>query len=398
MRRKKRLFGALIIIALLVLLMLPCKINATELYAASEPDTNSRVEPGLENIEGMLEEEFDASGINDVELEEEIGDYGRLGFGELVKKIISGEFDLSFKSAWNGFKKTALGELQNQGSLMQKILIIALLCAILKSISGSFGQSGVEELGFYICYIVLIVLIIASFAGAMKLVVSTTERVVYAMQALLPIFVSFTFAGSHPGIGMTYYPVIIGAAELIAVFIKDVLLPVLSVTTALHLINYISEREYLSQFASILKKLINIGLKTAATIFMAVLSLQRIGAPVLNQVLSKGAKAALEAVPVVGDVMAGAVEVGATLTKAIGSGAGAAAIIFLVVIALMPILKLVIMVFIFKISAALSEPLGNSRIVKALSGAGDFTMLLVGMLFTVEVMFIFSIIILLSSL
>jgi len=149
------------------------------------------------------------------------------------------------------------------------------------------------------------------------------------MQAMLPVFVSLIFAGGR-FTSVTFYPLIIAAAQLISMFVGSIILPGISVSAGLSLVNHISEKEYLGKFSKLLQKILSWGLKISAGIFMAILSLHRIGAPVLSQVAGKGAKAAIEAVPVVGDAMSGAIEIGTSLTRAVGNGVGAAAIIFLV--------------------------------------------------------------------
>ena len=138
-------------------------------------------------------------------------------------------------------------------------------------------------------------------------------------------------------------------------------------------------------------------MKSMSIIFMAIVSLQRIGTPEVSRIVGKTTKAVVGSVPVVGDAMTGAVEVAAMLAGTVKNGLAVVAVIFIVLISLIPIIKLVAMSFIYKVAAAIIQPISDTRIVKCLNSAGNFIFLLLGALFMVEVMFIFSVIILLST-
>ena len=137
-------------------------------------------------------------------------------------------------------------------------------------------------------------------------------------------------------------------------------------------------------------------MKGIAFLFMALLSLQKLGGNLLNQGIGKTAKAVITSVPIVGDVMGGAVDTAAALTTMIRGGTLITTIIFLALLCAVPLIRLAIMILIYKITAAVSEPICETRLVKCISGAGDFSVLLFGALFLVECMFLFSAILLLT--
>ncbi len=70
---------------------------------------------------------------------------------------------IDFKYLFSVFVQKLAGEITTQISMIKKILFIVLLSAILKNINTSFQLKSVGELGFYVCYMVLIVVITATF-------------------------------------------------------------------------------------------------------------------------------------------------------------------------------------------------------------------------------------------
>ena len=67
------------------------------------------------------------------------------------------------------FIKRILGsitkEFRNNISLIFKVIGIAILCSILKNIQSNLGESGISEIAFYVCYILIVVLIMTSFTN-----------------------------------------------------------------------------------------------------------------------------------------------------------------------------------------------------------------------------------------
>lgn len=355
-----------------------------------------------DTVDTLVNQQFDLINLDelDKETKEIINDSDTLihfDFKDTVMKIIKGELKLSFGKIADYVFRLLFNEIYTLFSLIQKLIIIAVLSAILKNLNSSFNGKAVGELSFYICYIVLIFIILASFSTGAELVSSTTDKMVTSMQVMLPVFTTLMFtSGSYTQMAVIG-PIIMSAAGLISMLIKTAALPAITLITTLEMLNHISEKSILSKLTDLMKSITGWCLKGSAMLFMAVISLEKIGTPALNRVLGKTTKAAVGAIPIVGDVMTGAVEAAAALTGVVKNGVAAGAIIFIVIICMLPLIKLVAMILIYKFTAALIEPICEARIVKCISAAGDFTVLLLGALFTVEIMFIFSVIIMLST-
>lgn len=324
-------------------------------------------------------------------------EFSNFSFSEIVKKGIRGELKFSPKFILIQGLKYLFREISNQLYFIQKLILIAILSAVLKNLNASFQGKSVGELSFYICYIVLLVLIIGSFQVGIGLVAEVCSKMVSFMEAMLPIFTTLMFSSGNYTQLAFIGPVVIGAAGFLSMLIQNAVLPAIIMATTLHMVNFLSERNLLNQLSELLKNIISWGLKGISIAFMAMISLQRLGSPMLNKMIGKTAKVAVGAVPVVGDVMSGAVELAAAMTGAISNSIAAASIIVLIILCMVPLIKLVAMIFIYKVTAAILEPICEGRLIKCMSAAGDFSVLLLSALFTIEVMFIFSVMVLLST-
>lgn len=354
-----------------------------------------------EEVNTVIVNQINALGLEEADKQtkdilNENKEFEEYSFGTMVKDVIRGNLNISFSVMLKKVLKLLFGEINNQLGLIQRLLTIAVLSAVLKNLNASFKGKSVGELSFYVCYMVLIMIIISSFSAQMEMVSHAIENMVISMQAMIPVFMTILATSGNYGEAAVIGPSVMGAAGILSSIIKGIILPVVTVVTTLEMVNYLSEKGILSQFSALLKTMIGWSMKGMAIVFMAVLSIQKIGTPALNTALGKTAKAAVGAIPVVGDVMSGAVETAAALTGLLKSGASVAAILFIMMICLLPLLKLLAMIFIYKLTAAVTEPICEERLVKCISAAGDFSLLLLGALFTVEIMFLFSVIILLG--
>ncbi len=317
-------------------------------------------------------------------------------FGEMVEKVTTEGTALSISEIFSYLLKKMSGEILTQIAMVKKILFVVLLSAILKNLNSSFQRKSVGELGFYVCYMVLIVVIAATFYHQTKMVSQTVQAIETAFQAMMPVFMTLAAASGGYGESVITAPAIMVGAGILTGVVCHFILPATTMATSLEMINNISEKPMLSRFTTLLREGLSWLMKGIAFLFMALLSLQKLGGTVLNQGTAKTAKAIVGSVPIIGDVMGGAVDTAAALTGMLRGGVLFAAVAFLILLCAVPLVRLGIMILIYKITAAVAEPICEARLVKCISGAGDFSVLLFGALFLVDCMFLFSAVLLLT--
>lgn len=319
-------------------------------------------------------------------------------FSGLLREILSGEFDFSFEGMKERFAEAAFGEFRVQGRLLAQLLTVVFLSAVLKQLSDSFQGKAVGEMGFYICYMVLIVVILSSFYEISRGVVERMRGICEIFGAMLPLFLLLCTSGGNPLQSAWMGSTIIGGSAALEAAVSHILLPAILLAISLELADHISERPILGKFAELLRQCIGWGMKGAAMAFMLLLSIQKIGGGALQGLAVKTAKIAVSAVPIVGDVMGGAVEMTAAVAGTLRSGTLAAAAIFLLLLCIPIVVKLVVILLIFKLTAAAAEFICEERLVESIAAAGEYTALLLGVIFLGEGMFLFSALLLLGGL
>lgn len=326
-----------------------------------------------------------------------------VSFSDLLAEILSGEFDFTFANIREKALELAFGELRMQGRLLAQLVLIVILSAILKQCSDSFQGKNVGEMGFYVCYMVLIVAILTSFYSISQSVVERMRGLCGVFGAMVPIFLVLSASSGNLAQGALMGPTLMGptlmgGATALSVGISYVLIPAIQLSIALEMTDHISEKPILGKFAELLRQCISWGMKGAAMLFMLLLSLQKIGGGALNGLAAKTAKIAVGAVPVVGGVMGGAVETAAAMAGTLKSGTLVAAVVLLLLLCLPLLIKLLVILLVFRLTAAAAEFICEERLVECIAAAGEYIGLLLGIVFLGEGMFFFSALLLLGGL
>ena len=311
-----------------------------------------------------------------------------VSFSDLLAEILSGEFDFTFANIKEKALELTFGELRIQGRLLAQLVLIVILSAILKQCSDSFQGKNVGEMGFYVCYMVLIVAILTSFYSISQSVVERMRGLCGVFGAMVPIFLVLSASSGNLTQGALMGPTLMGGATALSVGISYVLIPAIQLSIALEMTDHISEKPILGKFAELLRQCISWGMKGAAMLFMLLLSLQKIGGGALNGLAAKTAKIAVGSVPVVGGVMGGAVETAAAMAGTLKSGTLVAAVVLLLLLCLPLLIKLLVILLVFRLTAAAAEFICEERLVECIAAAGEYIGLLLGIVFLFGIAFV----------
>ena len=325
------------------------------------------------------------------------GSYTEYSFSKTVKSILSGEgIDFNISSIIQKTISIVFKEVFLNSKIIKNVILIAFLSEFLKVLTESFKNQGVSELGFYTSYMVVAMLIVNSFNIGVGIVSDTISIVSNIINSIMPMLVGLLFMSGAGASATLFSTFIISTLKLLSFFITSFFIPFVSATAILNIINYITTKDALKKLIEFLKWLTSFCLKSIAVGLAFIISLQRIGAPMLNATINKTAKTFIGFVPVIGDAMTNAVDSIMHFVGLLKSGVLVALIIGIILSALVPILKLVALIFTYKITAVLIEPISDGRITSCVDSMGEYTKMILSCLILFLILFIFFIAMMLS--
>lgn len=416
-RNLKKLKIAVLFVVLLLSLFYPVKINAALQADNFQPKakTSAQVnqvpaESGkkgetpddtLSIINGQLEAN-DSTAISESIKKYYNNDTEKLFPQFDPEKIIAGaakgDLDFSPRGILERVVKYLLEEVFLNVDILFKIVVLSIICAVLKNLQNSFLGESVGELAFFVCYIVIVSVLMVSFSSAMKMCMSIIDSMVTFMHAIIPLLITLLVsAGNFTSAGV-FQPILIMLVEVGATVIKNFFIPLIFLVTVLNIVNNISDKVQLTKLSGFIKQICTWGLGLILTVFIGIVSIQGSMGAVVDGVTSKTAKYALGTfVPVVGKYLADAADTVVGCTLIIKNASGLISMIGIIIICLAPLLKILAVIILYKLACAFVEPISDKKITNCLNDmAGSLTYIL-GVTAAVAVMFLIAITVVIST-
>lgn len=368
-------------------IMLMFMIFVPAAYAA--PQTGEGASAGQDIIQQQLDN-LDLSQLAEF--------YRNFAYGEqrdmnaVLKDMLTGRTSFNIWSLIKGFISAALKEVVSNVSLIVKVLLIAIVTAILNQLQSSFDSKSVGEIAFYACYVLIMIIVIQSFNQMMSYGRDALSNMVLFMQAFAPTMYTLLMASGAVSSSAMFQPLVALLVGMTGTFVKDVVLPLLFFSAILTLVNYISDKVPVERLAGLLKNVASWTLKLTFVIFSAVVIVQGVAAGSFDSVSFRAAKFAVDNfIPVVGRALSDSMATIASYTALVKNAVGLIGLIILASICVVPAVKIVAVAFIYKLASAVIEPIVEPRIARCLNSIGDILIMLFTVIFSVAVIFFIAI-------
>lgn len=372
-RNMKRLNMKKILLILLFLLSLNISVQAAEIGKIGEKQQTeiNNLYDYISNVKSQYEIFNDMQPQTFVEQFIKTGDNG-LSFNKTSTFIIRYTF------------KEVIACMELIGSLM----IIAIICAMLNNLQSAFNRESLSNIAYLACYGVMILMITKSFYVVAELAKNTIVSMSNFMSALIPVLMMLLASVGGFAEATLLDPVIMGFATVSSRIYVDIIIPIIFMSFVMQFVSSISSDYKIKNLTKLLKQTAIWIQGIVMTVFIAVITIRSIAAKTLDQVTIKTAKFAVDTfVPVVGKCLSDAISTVAGYSLLLKSAISGLGLIVLMVIVILPIIKLLIMAFLYKAAAALIEPISDNRTVECINSVGDSILLLMSCVISVSVMF-----------
>jgi len=178
----------------------------------------------------------------------------------------------------------------------------------------------------------------------------------------------------------------------VSLIIKDLVLPLLCLTGALQFVSFLSDKYSLSNLTGLLRQTSMMILGFTMVVFIGIITVQGAAGSVADGLTLRTAKFATATfIPVVGKVLADSVELVMGASLLIKNAVGIFGVIVVFMLCLFPLIKLLSLILVIKISGALVQPMGDEKMAKCLDAMGNNLLLVFGAVVIVALMFFLAI-------
>lgn len=308
---------------------------------------------------------------------------------EIIVSIAKGENIFSVREICARGISLLTAEVRSTVKLMVIILALSVMCTYLVNLQSGFGAESMGQTAFFTCYAIVSGVGAAAFFEVVKCGHTVIENISVFMKTLVPVVLACLVSGGAVISATAFETVLMAVIEITEWVIETIFLPILMMTAALNIVNNMSERLNAEKLVQAMNKTVKWGLGILLTLFVGITGLQGIatgGADGLTVKVTRFAAANL--IPVVGGVLSETVETVMNCSIVIKNSVGIIGIIIVVLVSLFPIIKTAACLIMFRLSAAVIQPISDKKIVKCISELADSVSCVLSMMVAVTIMFI----------
>ena len=291
-----------------------------------------------------------------------------ISFGGLIRELINGDGRPLLSRLAEGMSQALFAEWRENKALLLMIVALAAGFTLLKNFSTIFRNSYISEMCFLLVYIELMVLLMKSFLIMNELLSETLRRVVEFMKMLIPVFAMSMVFSNGTGSAAGFYEMTFFIIYLVQWGLLYLLAPMVQIYVVMQFLNYILEGEKFTRMCELLEDGIRFCLKFIVTLVMGINLVQGLIYPAIDRLKTGTWAKAVGMIPGIGNSANAIGEMLVGTGMVIKNSVGVAAMLVLVVLTAIPLVKLYAMSFLYKLSAAVLEPVTDKRIAGSING------------------------------
>lgn len=344
-------------------------------------------EISIEGVQTYWEEIVDEYG-------QAIPDLEKTSFYDFIKNINS----FSIKDILSQFLHYLFHELILNGKLLGSLLMLTLFAVVLQSMQSAFEKTTVSRVAYFVIFLVLIFLVLNSFYLATSYTKEAIDTMKGFMIALLPLVLGMMASFGNVVSISFFHPIIIFLINFSGVFISVFVLPLLFLSAMLVIISGLNENYKVTHLANLFKSVALGTLGVFLTIFLGVISVQGTASAIQDGVAMKTAKFVTgNFIPVVGRTFTDAADTILSASLILKNALGIAGLVVILFIVAFPAIKVAAIALIYKIAAAVLQPIGGGPIVQALNTISTYILYILACLLAVSLMFLLAIVIIVAA-
>lgn len=316
---------------------------------------------------------------------------------ELIK-VIRGQKSYDFRSLLTGIIEYFFREISINLHLLGELIILSMICAILKNIQSAFENDNIEKVTYGFVFLVLSTIAIQSFNLALNIGKDAIDQMVSIIQALMPIILTLLASVGGMTSVAVFNPLIFIGVTISSMWIRNILLPIIYFVAVLGLISNFSKHLHVSALSTLLKQICVFLLGLFLSTFLGILVVQGAAASVVDGISIRTAKfASKNFIPIVGGIFSDTVDTIVSCSLILKNTIGFAGLVIILLTILFPVIRILTIVFIYKLAGAIIQPLGEETMVKCLNNMASHVTFIAITVGSVALMFFVAITVIIAS-
>lgn len=315
----------------------------------------------------------------------------KIRFEDIVKTLMEGDLQKTGTEILAYIKDQIGYEFAANKTNLIHMLLIAVIAAVFTNFSSALQNKQVGEISFYILYLLMITMSLNIFRIAISGIEDKMEQILEFMKILCPgYFLSVAIAAGSSS-SLMFYNFVLVLIYLVEMVVFRLLIPIVNLYIMIQVMNYLLEEEVLSEFADLVKKGVQWSLKTLMGVVIGINAVQGLLAPAMDTLKRSTLTKSVAAIPGIGNTFGSVTDVIFGTAVLIKNGIGMAGAIIIVGICLIPMIQMILLTFLYKLVAAMVQPISDARITGCISSVSEGYELLLQIIVTTMILFLLTI-------
>lgn len=372
----KKIPVLLLIFFFLIIAALP----VSPAFAYAEGEDAGETEQNLDDAVNDALDGLDLSGYD--ELLDTLREYNDVSIAKtvrhLVTDVLNGDSELNFSYFIKTASTLALGEVTNILPQLLMIVVIALLFGVLQNLNSGFAKKDVQKIVYLACYGLVLAIVGYMIAKSVTGAVRCFGFVGKFTEVCFPVLVTLIAALGGSASAAVYQPLVLVFGAVLMKLITVVIMPLFYITFVFGLVGNLSDNLKLDKFAKTVKSAAEWILGISFSLFITFLTAQGITGAGFDSLAAKGAKFALSSyVPIIGSYLKEGFDIVIAGCIVVKNALGLCSVAVLLLAVLAPVLKILVLMFGFKITAAVLEPVTDAKFSSSLYVVADSMKILI---------------------
>ena len=330
--------------------------------------------------------------LNEVEgfLQQEAGDTG-ITFTGLIQALMDGDGKEAGRMILAGLQRNLIQEISHGWRLAGELLALGLMGAVFANFSSIFTGSQISETAFFMIYLLAFTVLAAAFTDSMEIVRQVLVKQTEFMQVLIPCYFPVAAWSGGSVSSAAWMEFLMFLIAVVQRLYLSILLPLTKVYMLLVMAGNLAQPDMLSKITGLLKSVIGWGRRSLVGLVLGFQLVQGMVLPYVDSLKDGSVQKIISMIPGVGQGAAAITQMFLGSGVLIKNSIGMAAVVILLVLISIPVLKLMVLMFLYQCMAALMEPVCDKRLVACIAAAAKGHKLLLQIVMTAALLLVITV-------
>lgn len=340
--------------------------------------------------------------LDDVDLAELDDFYNRISGGgsllENIRKLIRGEYEFDYNGVTEYVKQLLLSKVKDYLPTVINIILIAIVYSVFNFIKGKYLSSEIDNILNVVCYFAILLVILSVSTNLFANIKNTIYSLRELCEIMSPIILTLMIASGGGTSAALYKPALVFLSGGITEIVSVVLLPLVGIMIIVSCFSEVSGNIRINKFNQLFSSILKWSIGIIISLYGVFLSVKGISAAAYDGISVKAARYAVSnSVPLIGGFIKDSLDLVVAGSVIIKNAVGISVIICIFIIVLSPLIDVICFSLLLKLSAAITDTLGNTKLTNFISNVSKSVSYLSTCLLTVAFSFFLTVLLLIFS-